>query len=201
MTKITEMLACFLFLTIFSAISLHRPATVSAAEFANGNGSAEIYTVLDIKNDDGLDFGVYTVSTAGGNVYVNADGSDHAPDAGIAFVGGQATTSRGQFTVTGHPGASYNINGSDPEVELSKGGIVLTADLEWFSKTAEQNGGSGVLSPTGGGLTGDPGNGILGFPGEDTLYVGGTLFFPANPVPHFYVGTFSGTYQVTVNYN
>jgi len=142
------------------------------AATGTANASAVILTPISIANNTGLDFGdVYPDSATAGTVTVDATG---ARTAGGAAALGATPGAAAQFTVSGQASALYTITLPAAAVTLTSGANSMTIDT--FTTD-----GTGTLDGT----------------GNEVINVGATLNVSANQAP----GTYSGTFDVTVNYN
>ena len=122
----------------------------------------------------GLAFGKFVAGT-GGTVTLSASGIRSA-SAGVALVPSGAGAT-GQFSVTGDPSRTYALS-------LPANGIVLMT--------------SGASSMAVNNFTGSPAlSGQLSIGGTQSVSVGATLSVGSHQ-PH---GSYSGTFDVTVNYN
>ena len=153
--------------------------TLFAANVATGTANANVLQPIAIVvGTDVLDFGDIVPDAATADVVLD-------PFTGTITSSGSATTSgntaKGDFDVTGSNGASYSISvPDDVTVTLtdtaSKGGAPMIVK----SFTTNQTGNVGTLSGT----------------GAQTIAIGATLVVGGNQVE----STYSGTYDITVNY-
>jgi len=146
-------------------------ALVCAATAASVSWAA----VIAISNTQALAFGKF-VAGSGGSVTVNAASGVRSASGGallIASGGGAAA----QFNVTGDANLTYAISlPADGVVSLASGANTMTLNT----------------------FTGSPsGTGTLSGAGTQTLSVGATLAVGSNQA----VGSYSGSFDVTVNYN
>ncbi|MFP4470100.1 MAG: DUF4402 domain-containing protein [Bacteroidales bacterium] len=139
--------------------------------------SATIIAELGIAKVDDLLFGNIIADADGGTVTVYADGTATSYDgvnAPTAFVG---TVQPATFTVTGAIGATYNIS-------LPADGVVLTDPVSTETMTLSAFTSTPTTPSTLADLT-------------ETLTVGATLNVGGGQEP----GTYTGTFDVTVQYN
>jgi hypothetical protein len=145
-----------------------------SAQAATGtaNASAVILTPISITKNTDLSFGdVYPDSAASGTVTVDAAG---ARTTGGAATLGATPGAAAQFTVSGQASAAYTITLPAAAVTLTSGANSMTIDT--FATD-----GTGNLDGT----------------GNEVINVGATLNVSAGQA----AGTYSGTFDVTVNYN
>lgn len=156
------------------ALSLVSAGTASAAT-ASSNVSAEIVSGLAITNTASLNFGQIAPGSIAGTVVMTPLGV-RVP-VGVVL-GNQGTSSAASFNVVGAPLNIYSIvlpaNGT---VSLTSGASPAMAVNTFISLPA-------LL-------------GTLGLSGTQTLLVGATLAVGANQP----LGTYTGTFNVTVAYN
>jgi len=142
------------------------------AATSTANASAVILTPISITNNTALAFGdVYPDTAAGGTVLLDPTG---ARTAGGAAALGATPGAAAQFTVSGQASALYTITLPAAAVTLTSGANNMTID-SFLSD------GTGTLDGT----------------GNEIINVGATLNVNANQP----AGTYSGTFDVTVNYN
>jgi len=130
-----------------------------------------------VSNTASLSFGSFTAGSGGGTVQLNAGGGRAATGTVMLFnQGGSAAAA--QFMLSGSSGESVTITlPSDGTVLLSDGSNTMAVN----SFTSSPSGGSGTLS----------GGGTL------TLLVGATL----TVAPNQPAGSYSGSFNVTINFN
>ncbi|MCK5395778.1 MAG: DUF4402 domain-containing protein [Gammaproteobacteria bacterium] len=149
-------------------------ATTATAATDTANASATVLTPLSIIADVGaeMDFGdVAGDVTDPTTVVLTTGGTTSSPD-GASTAG---TPSAGNFDVTGSGTLAYDITlPADGVVQLTGGGAPM--DVDGFTDSA---GGTSSLTA-----------------GTDTFDVGATLTINANQT----AGPYTGTYDVTVNY-
>lgn len=130
---------------------------------------------MTINNTRGLSFGSF-VAGSGGTVTVSA-GSERSATGAVILLPSTSGQSA-QFTVQGDPNATYTIElPADSTVVLTGPG----ADMALTNFTSQPSGAGGQLDLT----------------GSQVLSVGATLQVGGNQVS----GSYSGSYNVTVNYN
>jgi hypothetical protein len=144
---------------------------------AQSEAAVTIVRPLAIANTQSLDFGFIAAGANAGSVKIATNGARSGSNVTLIALG--STPHQAQFQVTGEGAVSYSI--SLPK-EITLGSAAGTLTVNDF-----------VSDPSGTGtLKGD-----LGRDGEQTVNVGATLQVPANA----YAGTYTGTFDVTVNYN
>ena len=156
------------------ALAVASAGVFGSAHAATGtaNASAVILTPISITKNVDLAFGdVYPDAAAAGTVTVDAAGTRSA--GGAAALGATAGAAA-QFAVSGEASAAYTITLPAAAVTLTSGADTMTVDA--FSTD-----GTGTLDGT----------------GNENINVGATLNVGVNQP----AGTYSGTFDVTVNYN
>ena len=138
---------------------------------ATGTGSVTIYAPLSVSQTQGLDFGTITSGPTSGTVSIAQSNGARTDSGGVGLVGADAGQN-GAFSVSGQANGSITVT--------------VAGTISGF-------GSSGITGSTA--ATGLPTT--LSNTGAATFNVGGTLNIPANTG----AGTYSGTYNVTVNYN
>jgi hypothetical protein len=145
------------------------------AASATANATATVVTPIAISNTADLGFGKFSAGT-GGTVVISTAGSRSATGAVVLLTGtaGSAAT----FDVTGDGSATYAITlpGSD-------------ATLTRASGTETMSVGTFISNPSA--------TGTLSGGGAQTINVGGTLTVGSAQV----VGSYTGTFSVSVEYN
>lgn len=145
--------------------------TVRAAT-ATANVTAKIVPAISIVKQADLLFGELSAGATPGTVVIDPAGSRTATG-GVTFAG--TTFSVASFTVSGGANKTYSIT-LPGSITISDGTNTMTVDT----------------------FTSNPsGTGTLDASGTQTLTVGATLSVGANQPP----GTYSGTFQVSVDYN
>ena len=150
-------------------------SAVSAASIT-ANTSARVIQGLTIAEDNGgLNFG--DVSESGAGTVVMTPGGARSATAGADILAGGGEQA-GQYTITGADGKAYTLTLPGPL------GIVITETLGGVATMTvtnfQQTGSTGTASAAG-----------------ETMNVGATLNIGAGQL----VGTYQGTYSITVNYN
>jgi len=146
----------------------------SYAASDTANATATVMTPISIAKDNDLDFGAFSAST-GGTVSIAEDGSRSAT--GAVVLSASDTGNNAQFTVSGQASATYAITlPGDGTVTITDGSN--TMDVDTFTSNPS---GTGTLS---GG-------------GSQTLNVGATLTVGSGQA----AGSYTGTFDVTVEYN
>ncbi|MCG2659764.1 MAG: DUF4402 domain-containing protein [Kiritimatiellae bacterium] len=137
--------------------------------------SVSLGAVIAISNTQALAFGKF-VAGSGGSVIVSAAGVRSASGGVVLVPSGGGSVA--QFAVSGDPNLTYAITlPADGTVSLANGANTMA--LNAFTS-----------NPSGAG-------GVLGGAGTQTLSVGATLAVGSNQA----VGSYSGSFDVTVNYN
>lgn len=158
---------------LLSAIALlATPIHVHAAQ-ATSNASAEVMTPISISNTAALRFGKFSALT-GGTVVISTAGARSATGAVVLSstnAGGAAS-----FTVSGDANATYTV--TLPNSATLTHGVDNTKTMSVGSFTAS---GTGTLSGA----------------GTETISVGATLTVGNAQT----TGTYSGTFDVSVEYN
>lgn len=177
--KFPQLIACLL-LTLVLLMS----APAAYAQNANGQTDVTMVSPLSLVKDSDLNFGNLIAGTAGGTVIVDTD-SNRSVSGGTIESGGTVSAARfqglgigGQRIRVGAPNGSYTLThtGGGATMNLRD----LTYDVD--NATTLGRGNSGQHRITG--------------PGNFTIRVGGTLDVGANQLP----GTYTGTFEVRVNY-
>jgi spore coat protein U-like protein len=148
------------------------------------DASATIVAPISITQDNGLNFGSIAAGSTASDVRVTPAGARSITNGGNATLSvGGAAASAASFTVTGSAGYQYTVSlPADDIVTLSDGGTNSMA-VNSFNFLATNNNattGTGILTG-----------------GSDILKVGATLLVSANQA----AGSYTGTFDVTVNYN
>jgi hypothetical protein len=167
-------------LTKFAAAAVMVSAVAMAASnvqasTATGSADAVVVAPITISHDsDTLQFGSFAQPTAAETVLVPPTGA-HTDSAGIERLAGGATPGGDSFTVGGDSGAAYSVTlPTNGTVTLSNGATGSMAVQDFTSNST-------------GTITG----------GSVTLNIGATLNVGASQE----LGTYTGTYDVTVSYN
>jgi hypothetical protein len=151
------------------------PAAVFAAS-ATANSTADIVAAISIAKDTGgdLGFGYAVASGTAGTVVIANDGT-RTCNGGVTCIAG-GTTSAASFTVTGQANYTYAIT-LPSSVTLTDGASNnMTVDT----------------------FTSNPATtGTIGSGGSQTIAVGATLNVTASQA----AGTYTGTFDVSVDYN
>lgn len=146
-------------------------APAAYAATTSATATATVYVALTITKTADLNFGGLLPGAAAGTVTVNPDGT--RTGTGVTLVGG-STFGAATFALSGQPNASYTI-ALPSSITITDGTNTMTVDT----------------------FTSNPsGTGQLDASGSATLRVGATLKVGANQPP----GTYSGTFDVTVDY-
>jgi len=136
---------------------------------------ARIITPITLANSQALDFGVIARGTTDATVVVSATASITANIAsGDAVVLSSATQTAAKFTVGGEGGKTYSIT-----IPSTTQTIISGANTLNITNFTCSNGSTGTIGTS------------------DVFYVGGKLSVPAAAIAASYTGTFN----VTVNYN
>ena len=162
-----------------AALSTTLAVQAQAQNSAIGTASSSVTIVrpITITNSAGLQFGKLAQPNAAASVTITPGGT--VTRTGIGTVGAQ-TTSAAQFSVGGDGGAVFGITGPGSNTFAmtagTSGTIVVTTSL---------SSALGTLS------------GTTGSAGSTTFTVGGTMPLASAQA----IGTYSGTFNVTVTYN
>jgi hypothetical protein len=172
------------------AIAAMIVAGLGAAAFAgptmaassSATATARIYQAMTIgAATTNIDFGILT-PTAGGAVTVNGDNTLNVGAAATATAG---TPSAATFAITGLNSSSYSISFAGSSANLTSGANTMAVTFTGYSfNTDNTYATSGTTATTSG-------------TGTDTLRVGATITVGAAQA----AGTYSGTANVTVDYN
>jgi hypothetical protein len=160
---------------ILSIASIFSQNTLAA--MATGTSSATIVAPLSIAANLPLAFGKLDASGAAGTVVISAAGL-RSKTGGVVLVTAGSVQGAASFDVTGTPSATYSISLPATAVTLTSGANSMTV-------------GTFVSNPAAGG------GGTLSAGGTETIGVGGTLNVGSAQAP----GLYSGTFNVTVDYN
>jgi hypothetical protein len=167
--------------------------TTNTQSTANTNASAKLIKVMSVANadTDGLDFGTIVLTGSGAGTVtmaaVNANrtyGTDNA-----AAVGATQSPNTAKYDVTGTPSETYALtlpNSVALTTATTATGVtsetaMTITDLKARFNTAGADAITSTLSST----------------GTDSFAVGGTLNIKAAQIP----GVYTGTFNVTVDYN
>ena len=149
-------------------------APAAYAVTADGTATANIVAPLAVNNTAGLRFGdIAPNATQSGTVQIQTDDTKVCASELTCFT--TSPTGAAAFSVSGHSGAVYDIT------------VPANVTLAGTGSAAGQN-----MTAT---LIGSKANGTL-TAGSDSFTVGGTLTVGANQT----VGSYSGTFTVTVEY-
>ena len=152
-------------------------AQAQNSAIGTATGSVNIVRPISITNSAGLQFGKFAQPNAAGSVTITPGGT--VTLSGVGTVGTQ-TTSAAAFAVNGDGGAVFGITGPGSNTFAmtagTSGTIVVTTSL---------SSALGTLS------------GTTGSAGSTTFTVGGTMPLASAQA----IGTYSGTFNVTVTYN
>lgn len=147
-------------------------ASRAEAADATANATATVVAPIAIQKDADLDFGEVAAGNSPGTVVMSPAGNRSA--GGGATLGGPGGNAA-SFTVSGAPTFTYAIT------------LPTSINIDFGMETMVVDN-----------FTSDPsGTGAIGGGGTQTLNVGATLNLGANQA----VGTYSGTFMVTVAYN
>ncbi len=155
------------------AVSAALMSTVSQAADATATASATVIAPIQIAKQTDLAFGSFAATSVAGSVIIAPGGG--VTTSNVSLVSG--STNAASFTVSGAASTAYSITlPLNNTVTIDSGGDSM--DVNSF--------------------TSDPsGTGTLSAGGADTLNVGATLEVGANQP----AGTYTGTFDVTVEYN
>jgi hypothetical protein len=157
--------------------------TVMAQTTAPNTAGAQVITPITLTADRPLEFGKLAVQAAvSGTLKLSAvDVTNPTPANGVTLITGTARTSA-KYTVGGLPSYIYTITVPvDNVVTIASGGNTMHIDEFKFTSV-------GTPSDAGGTIKAD---------GTDVFYVGATLKVDGGQA----VGSYTGSYDVTINYN
>ncbi len=139
----------------------------------SANATARIITAIAITKNTDLNFGDVVPGTSIGTVVVTPAGARSST--GGASLGNGSAVTAATFSVTGQGSETYAVT-LPASITINGGGSSMTVDT--FASTPN-------------------GTGTLSAGGSDTLSVGATLNVGASQA----VGTYTGSFSVTVAYN
>lgn len=171
MKKLASIIAVVFAVVLSTSVFAQNTSTVAATS------TAKVISKIEIAQVTPLNFGSIAQTAQGGTVTLSA-ASDVATYSNSSTVVGLSSESRGRFNVSGEANAVYSIV------------LPGTATLTKVSSTETMTISSFV---TGNSLTASTLDGT----GNDSFYVGAVLTVGELQA----VGTYNGTYNVTVNYN
>ena len=164
----------------FSTISFGQNNTATVTDVSVG---ASIFAPITLElSNDGLMFGNIVRSSSAFTVTVNHDGT-RSQTGGVTYINTGDEYSAAMFSVTGESGQTYNISLSDTEITLNGPG-------------------SGEMTVNAFSIGGTAYNGTdiertINSEATDSFAIGATLNGSTNQTS----GVYSGTFDVTVNYN
>lgn len=149
----------------------------NAQSTASANATARIITPIILTHGQDLVFGTIASTSSAGTVEVDTEGVRTGTNVTLStIVEGKAST----YTVTGENNSTYSITlPEDDQVTISNG--VAANDMPVKTFTCSYASKESTLSAT----------------GTDSFTVGATLHVAANQA----VGNYTGSFNVTVNYN
>jgi len=178
MKKLVLIFAVVLFTVGFASnVSAQNPLLT-----VNNNAGGEIMAPLTIISDGSLEFGRLAVEAAAGGTVVltPAASTTVSRTGGVSLIAGTTRTAA-KYNVGGEIGYSYTITvPADGVVNIESGSNAMAISTFTFLS----------LNPT-------PTGGTLSASGTDIFYVGATLVVPAAQP----AGQYTGTFDVSVNYN
>lgn len=140
----------------------------------SANASVTLITPISITKTADLNFGTFVASSSSGTITITPGGTVSVSGGVTEISGGDKSAAT--FTVAGETGQSYVIT-------LPTTGVALNSSIEGESLMLN----AFTSNPTDTGIVGTDG----------TISVGGTLTIPADSK----ADTYTGTFDVTVNYN
>jgi hypothetical protein len=158
-----------------AAVALSLATGAFAQASANANATATIASTIGITKTADMNFGKMLAGTGGTVVLSTASG--RTATGGVVLVAGTPAVTAAAFTVTGEPNATYNVTIPTGNVTLTSGGSTMVAN----AFTSNPAGTAGSLNAG----------------GTQTLMVGATLTVGNAQA----VGTYSGSFDVSVAYN
>ncbi len=165
----------YLFATLFIvAIATENVKAQSSATVNDASAGATIIAPIELNNDLSLEFGKIVKSSDGGNVIVSAsDAPTRTPDGGLTFINSDVWRPA-KFTVNGDDDQSFSI--TKPATVKLNG----PSSSEMTITTSISGNTTGVTTSS----------------GSYVFYVGGTLAVASDQT----IGDYTGTYEVTVQY-
>lgn len=160
----------------FSAVSFGQSQTSTATS----NASATVLTAIKILNSTPLNFGVFSATGSPSKVIVDQSDS-RATSTATLFTTGGVVAKTGVFDITGTPAATFNL-------VLPVSDVTLNGPSGATMKILAGTGFSPSLLTAGN---------VLDVDGKATLKLGATLEVGATQTS----GVYTGSYDVTVNYN
>jgi hypothetical protein len=182
-------------LAILATAAFSANATAQTAATETTNAKAKLIKVMTLTNvGDGLNFGtaVLTDGTAGTVTISTAAVRSYTGSAAAAALTGGATQAPtvASYTVTGTPNETYAVSLPTTPVTLTSttaataSGTQTTMEITDFKASFD----AGVTDKT---------TSTLSSSGGDSFVVGGLLTIKPLQIP----GVYTGTYNVTINYN
>lgn len=162
-------------LFILSSVSLFALGSAAYAASATGTANIRVAPQISIAVANNLEFGSVTTDGTAGTVNITTGGSSSATG-GVTLISSGTTRAAGAFNVTGEANATYTIT-LPSSINLSDGAS-HTITIDNFQSNPSNNG-------------------TLSAGGTQTLNVGAR----ANLGTSQAIGSYTGTYQVTVAYN
>lgn len=160
-----------LIVAAFVAIPVSVFAAVPVSE--SSDAKANIISAIELAHNVDLDFGTISTSGTAGTVVLSAAATTVLTPTNVSTVGTGQTAAK--FTATGQPGAAFTVNLPTAAIPVSNG----TETMSVGSWTVD-----GTPSKT------------IGASGTE-FYVGATLSIDATQA----TGVYTGSFDVTVNYN
>ena len=174
MKKVLIVLAVVLFTVGFAS-------EVSAQiKLTDNTAGGEILTPISLTRGTQLEFGKLAVLAGGGSVSISADGANTVTKSDdVTLVPGVSRTAA-TYTVQGNVGSNYSIS-APTSIIVTNGTDFMTIVTSVLSASTTSSDG-GTLNAT---------------TGSDNFYIGGTLTIDPGQAS----GSYSKTFDVTVNYN
>jgi hypothetical protein len=173
--KLKKMKKSIIFLTALFALALNFSLNAqTASSSANATASANIVTPLSIWKNSDLAFGNIAAGQSWGSVTVDYYGSRYA-NGGVTLINAGSYSSSAQFSISGYPYATFAIS-----LPYS---IMITNGSSWMQV-------DNFNSDLGWGST-------LDWYGNAWMNIGATLEVNPGQEP----GMYTGSFDVTVNYN
>ena len=167
-----KLLALFVVVLGFSAVSFGQVS-------ATANATAKIVSPLKIVKVNNLVFGTLAPSGTIGSVTIATDGIRTSTLGSIQLIGAAGSFNASSFTVTGETGLAYSITlPNNTDVVLSAG-IGKTMAVTNFISSPVATASATLVA------------------GDNPLLVGATIAVDATQA----IGDYTGTFDVTVNYN
>ena len=162
----------------FATFAANDARAQTSATVLGVSGSAVIAATMSIAKTSDLDFGIIAAPAGASTMVLSTAGARTGGGGAVAVSGGTVTNA--VFTIGGSANATYGVTFTPDPAVLSGPGVDMTVDTwTWLSATS----GNATLTLSGA--------------GADTMTIGGTLQIGAGQT----AGAYTGTFDVTVDYN